>query len=549
MIQGASSSVMDFGAVGDGVADDTAAIQAAINNSQVLFFPAGTYRITDTLTFPQSGATVIYGVGHSSFTAGSKLVFDHPLDATPFINIDGNPYTGGFQFEGLWFYGSGRNGSFGTSPNVLVKVGPDSGADDRDVMFRSCKFENSGYGIHQYGRGLTVEDCTFITFDYPIYLDYPNPYSRVPPVVPDNQPNNAFRAIYIRNNRAHSCKRFFIYNIGYFANKLYGLHVTGNFLDSDCGMFRGGGNSLTFSANTVINMATPAFDFQDFTVRGVTITGNTFAGLNNGDPETAGTFTIGQKYTIESLGTTDFTLIGATSNTLTEVFTATGVGSGTGTAAPIYMEPDNAFITMGAAGSVRGVTATGNTISNIYKSSVILNGSWADITVSNNVFNGVMLANSDPAFGANYAVVTTLTGGSGLSFVDNQVRLGDYVRNTYIVNRGAVASSSISVWSIKNTIFPSNFVLEHNLDPFYDLNQDVHTVLYVGDGTVNRVFPTVATMKGALVVCRSGVNAGAVFANAVGTGVGVGVTISAQSIVVTGNANANTDQYSLIAWK
>ena len=48
--------------------------------------------------------------------------------------------------------------------------------------------------------------------------------------------------------------------------------------------------------------------------------------------ETAGSFTVGRSYTIETIGTTDFTLIGATSNTVGVKFTSTGTGSGTGTA-------------------------------------------------------------------------------------------------------------------------------------------------------------------------------------------------------------------------
>ena len=47
---------------------------------------------------------------------------------------------------------------------------------------------------------------------------------------------------------------------------------------------------------------------------------------------TAGSFVVGFTYRILSVGTTNFTLIGASSNTSGVYFTATGVGSGTGTA-------------------------------------------------------------------------------------------------------------------------------------------------------------------------------------------------------------------------
>jgi len=46
----------------------------------------------------------------------------------------------------------------------------------------------------------------------------------------------------------------------------------------------------------------------------------------------AGSFEVGITYTINTIGTTDFTLIGATSNTIGESFIATGVGTGNGTA-------------------------------------------------------------------------------------------------------------------------------------------------------------------------------------------------------------------------
>ena len=58
-----SVSVKDFGAVGNGVVDDTAAIQAAINSlgantGGTIYLPAGTYRTTSTLNCTQRGVTL-----------------------------------------------------------------------------------------------------------------------------------------------------------------------------------------------------------------------------------------------------------------------------------------------------------------------------------------------------------------------------------------------------------------------------------------------------------------------------------------------------------
>lgn len=83
-------SVMDFGATGDGTTDDTAAIQAAINyventydpavygsNSPAdgtctLFFPAGYYKVTDTLQLTKKVA--VKGDGPGEFSSGSRVV-------------------------------------------------------------------------------------------------------------------------------------------------------------------------------------------------------------------------------------------------------------------------------------------------------------------------------------------------------------------------------------------------------------------------------------------------------------------------------------------
>lgn len=55
-------------------------------------------------------------------------------------------------------------------------------------------------------------------------------------------------------------------------------------------------------------------------------------GLDTAYNVTAGSFVATKQYTIRTVGTTDFTLIGAVANTVGVLFTATGVGSGTGVA-------------------------------------------------------------------------------------------------------------------------------------------------------------------------------------------------------------------------
>jgi hypothetical protein len=76
-------SVMDFGAVGDGVADDTAAIQAALTEAKQVFLPTGEYRITTTVSIPSDGALIGAGFGsvilndsvyRGIFTSGNAVV-------------------------------------------------------------------------------------------------------------------------------------------------------------------------------------------------------------------------------------------------------------------------------------------------------------------------------------------------------------------------------------------------------------------------------------------------------------------------------------------
>ena len=67
-----SASIKDFGAVGDGIADDTAAVQAALNSQQPLDWGGLTYRITSTVSrtytrdvfWEGRNATIVYDGSH-----------------------------------------------------------------------------------------------------------------------------------------------------------------------------------------------------------------------------------------------------------------------------------------------------------------------------------------------------------------------------------------------------------------------------------------------------------------------------------------------------
>ncbi len=73
-------SVKDFGAVGDGVTDDTAAIQAALNASKNVYLPAGTYKISSALVLDNNHCVTGDGIGVT--TINQVTVSNYGFSAT-----------------------------------------------------------------------------------------------------------------------------------------------------------------------------------------------------------------------------------------------------------------------------------------------------------------------------------------------------------------------------------------------------------------------------------------------------------------------------------
>lgn len=102
------ANVKSLGAVGDGKADDTAAIQRGLDavgtagKAAVLYFPAGTYRIASTLSVKYRQGLSLVGQDPASVT----LRWDGPSDGT-ILQLNGIAYS---KFSRLTFDGGGKAG-------------------------------------------------------------------------------------------------------------------------------------------------------------------------------------------------------------------------------------------------------------------------------------------------------------------------------------------------------------------------------------------------------------------------------------------------------
>jgi hypothetical protein len=99
-----SVSVKDFGAVGDGVADDTAAIQAALNagssTGAPVYLPPGTYLISSTLTI-QAGVRFFGANGRLTGSAKkTNIVTNSALNPMLDVSNGKYAYVGGFNLTG-----------------------------------------------------------------------------------------------------------------------------------------------------------------------------------------------------------------------------------------------------------------------------------------------------------------------------------------------------------------------------------------------------------------------------------------------------------------
>ena len=140
-------SVKDFGAVGDGVANDAPAIVAAVaaSASGTILFPSGTYRISANVTIPRTHAVWFTSNGIISIDSGVTLAINGAVDAPEAQIFSGAGLATGPTFADVgeinvrWF-GAKGDGSTDDSLAIQAAVNAARRSDRAVVRFGSGIF-------------------------------------------------------------------------------------------------------------------------------------------------------------------------------------------------------------------------------------------------------------------------------------------------------------------------------------------------------------------------------------------------------------------------
>ena len=145
-------NVKDFGALGDGVTDDTAAIQAAVNwnsgaNRGVIFFPPGIYNLTSPITFNYGGELSIIFRGVAGLSKIGGNFNGYLLDRLG--DLPTGPTSGTRIIETLSFENSHPTGG---AVRIQRSIG---------VKVRDCRF-SANRCLDMYNcQSWAIETCTF----------------------------------------------------------------------------------------------------------------------------------------------------------------------------------------------------------------------------------------------------------------------------------------------------------------------------------------------------------------------------------------------------
>jgi sugar lactone lactonase YvrE len=183
----------DFGAQGDGAADDSGAIQRAIDKVQestgegVVFIPEGHYRLTRTLNVWPAIRLIGYGARRPVFVLGENTPgYQDPNNENYLVFFAGGRGRGGRGGSGSGADGRARDAGAGTfysgMSNIDIEIlGGNPGAVGvRGKYAQHCFLAHMDFqvgsglaGVHETGN--VMEDVSFHGGQYGIWTDTPSP--------------------------------------------------------------------------------------------------------------------------------------------------------------------------------------------------------------------------------------------------------------------------------------------------------------------------------------------------------------------------------------
>jgi copper chaperone CopZ len=142
-------NVKDFGAIGNGIADDTAAIQAAINavsGGGEVSIPAGTFKITDTLSVTGQAVRIR---GYGAFASKLEMTALNK----PILNATGDH----FNFSGFSTHYAGTPVAGGSA-----------------IVLSGAHIHGDNFLVRNAFDGVTVTNCSDVRLSSFAVLDYEN---------------------------------------------------------------------------------------------------------------------------------------------------------------------------------------------------------------------------------------------------------------------------------------------------------------------------------------------------------------------------------------
>ena len=407
--------VTDFGATGDGVTDDTAAINRALFqlycrqiNTQVrrsLFFPAGTYLITDTILIPPFAQ--LYGEGPNSsiikfsvttwsnaipydtgvlvYYAPTNVYYRSVAEVLPGTAITNTSYWE-IETTGLPEY-------VVRTTDSLQQTGGKSGAaayapqsiEVTNMCFQTLNSDSDSSQTHNI---LLVEAATQVAFTNVTFLG----------------PFTTATDINTVSDARISCVKF----------SSPGQYICNQINFDNC---RFSGTTYGFDADVVIQGATISNSYFDAMYRGIIL-------------DTSPTGVRMVHNTFDNIYTQGIQIVGATLNV---------------SAYNIFYDVGNHYTTspVTAATSVISITSDNNvSMGDMFERTTAQSATWPRVSLG---------TTGSIAFGMNTSKIGYVISGVANTTIANQLNLGQYVRTTGVVSTLANAAATSTLFTVDSS--------------------------------------------------------------------------------------------------